>query len=181
MSNYIKTFSLLVFALLLAHQPAFGQEKFSVPSMTDNQKQQRLFFMTNYVMILGADYAKKQGQSMEDYAKFMGEQAKLTWNKEGGFDAFVRGMLYNWESYRDASKPYLKILKQSDGFIQFTLPIPIKDYFSNGNINDISFEDLMKMYEIVSQTIADHLGATYEQQLVKDGHWVEVTIKKKEK
>ena len=33
---------------------------------------------------------------MEDVANFAGEQYKTTWNKENGFEGFVRGTLYNW-------------------------------------------------------------------------------------
>ena len=29
------------------------------------------------------------------------------------------------------------------------------------------------------KTIADYLGASYEQELIEDGNWIEITIKEK--
>ena len=174
----MKHLAFILFMFIL-FKPIFGQEDFIVPSMTDTAKHQRVVYIMNYVMIAGADYAKQQGQSLEDYAKSLGDLAKTTWNKEGGFDAFVKGTLYNWESWRNSSNPSIKIIKQSEGFIQFTIPLEFNKWFEDGNIHDISFMNLMEMYAIMHKTIADYLGVSYEQKLIEDGNWIEITIKKK--
>lgn len=174
----MKHLALILFVFLLI-KPIFGQENFIVPSMTDTTKHQRVVFVMNYVMIASANYAKQQGQSIEDYAKSLGDLAKTTWNKEAGFDGFVKGTLYNWESWRVSYSPYIKIITQSEGYIQFKVPLEFNKWFEDGNIHDLSFINLMEIYAIMHKTIAEYLGASYEQELIEDGNWIEITIKEK--
>ncbi len=54
----------------------------------------------NYIMIVGADYTKSQGKSVGDFAKYLVEEAKVTWEMNIGFKSFVSCILHNWESYR---------------------------------------------------------------------------------
>ena len=174
----MKHLALILFVFLLI-KPIFGQENFIVPSMTDTAKHQRVVFGMNYMLISAANYAKQQGQSLEDYAKSFGDLGKTTWNKVAGFDGFVKGTLYNWESWRYSSSPNAKIITQSEGFIKFKIPLEFNKLFEDGNIHDISFINLMEYYAILHKTIAEYLGASYEQELIEDGNWIEITIKEK--
>jgi hypothetical protein len=158
---------------------AYSQEKFKVPNLTDAHKHHRLASQMCFVMIVGADYAKKQGDSMEAYAKHLGNLAKTSWKTEGGFDTFAKGTLYNWESLRHSTTPSMVIIKQSDDFIQFRTPSNlIKNWFKDGDLYEMSFEDVLNVLKIAHEIIADHLGVTYEQKIVDD-NWIEVTIAKK--
>ena len=173
----MKNLALILFVFLLI-KPAFGQENFIVPSMTDSVKHKRIVFMMSYTTIVGASYAIQQGQSIEDYAKYFGNLAKTTWNKEAGFDGFVKGTLYNWESGRVSYSPEIKIITQSEDYIKYKVPLHINKYFKNGNMHDISITDLLEIYAVMYKTIAEYLGTSYEQVLIEDGNCIEITIKK---
>ena len=109
----MKNLTIILFVFLLV-RPVFGQVDFNVPSMTDAAKHERILSQTNYIVIASVSYAKQQGLSLEDYAEGVGNLAKTTWNKEAGFDGFVKGTLYNWESFRTSNSPYKKYQYKRD-------------------------------------------------------------------
>ena len=146
--------------------------------MTDAQKHKRMYFIGNSALMVGANYAKSQGQTVEDFAKHFGELAKNTWNPDAGFKGFIRGTLYNWESWRISTSSTIQILKHTDNAFQFKVPIAIKQMLGGKAYYDITFEELMSMYGIIHEIIAEHLGVKYEQKLIDDGNWLEITIKK---
>lgn len=66
-------------------------------------------------------YAKSLGKSAEDACSFAGEMAKLSWNKEGGFDNFVNNMSYIWVTFNPEGTA--EILEQSEDKIVPTILI----------------------------------------------------------
>jgi hypothetical protein len=174
----MKTFFFILLTVS-AFYPAFSQEIFTVPELTDAAKHQRSVFMANYCLMAGAAVLKQQGLSIEDYANNIGDLVKTTWNKDGGYDHFVRGTLYNWESFRNSVDAGITIIKQTDYMIQFTVPINYKMWFEKGNIHEVSFDDLIMIYNVMHNKIAEYLGVEYEQKLLNDGTLAEITIAKK--
>jgi hypothetical protein len=149
-----------------------------VPEISEIQKQKQLNFSMNYMMILGADYAKSKGMSIEDYAKYLGNTVKMTWDQNGGIFGFSMGVLYNWESCRSSTSPKIEILEKSDDYVVIKTPLDIKEMIGDKGIQNISFNDLMSMYNIVFKIIAEYSGVKYEQKLIDDGKWMEITITK---
>jgi hypothetical protein len=176
----MKTKNLISAALLILFSAGLlgAQEKISVPQMTDIQKHQRCISMMNYMMIVGADYAKSQGKSVGDFAKYLGDQVKTTWDINSGFNGFIQGTLYNWESFRSATSPAIEILKQTDDYFQFKVPLEVKKFMGDKMFN-ISFQELMQVYDIAFGIIAKHLGVTYQQNVLDNGNWLEITITNK--
>ena len=155
-----------------------AQEKVTIPEMTDAQKHKRVYFILNYSLIVGASYAKTQGQTIEDFAKHFGEMSKTTWNPKAGFNGFIRGTVYNWESWRPSSCEAIVIQKQTDSIFQFKVPLEIKKMLGDKSYHNISFLELMSMYEILHKVIAKHLDVSYEQKIIENGNWIEITITK---
>ncbi len=176
----MKTKNLLYTALIFifSANSLCAQEKFSVPIVTDNQKLERMNFMTNVFIIIGADYAKSKGQSIEDYARYVGERVKTTWDINSGFSGFVNGSLYNLESIRSSTSPPIEFIKQTDNFVQFKAPLDMKKMMGENKIFDISFKELVMVYEITFKIVAEHLGVKYQQKLIENGAWIEITITK---
>ncbi len=155
-----------------------AQEKIIVPKVTDLQKQQRLVWLFNYNGMIGLNYAKSQGKTVEDYAKHFGELTKTTWDPNAGFDGFAKGMLYNWETWRLSTSPEIKITKQTNEIFQFKTPLEIKKILNDKIYHDVTFEEIMTLYRIIFEVVAKHLGVNYEQKLIDDGNWMEITITK---
>ena len=155
-----------------------AQEKITIPEMTNTQKHKRVYFIANSVLMVGANYAKAQGKTVEDFARHYGELSKYTWNIKDGYDGFVKGTLYNWESWRPSTSPAIQILKQTDKSFQFKTPLVIKQMLGGKPYYDITFEELIVMYKIIFEVIAEHLGVNYQQKLIDDGNWLEITITK---
>jgi len=155
-----------------------AQEKITVPEMTDTQKQQRLNWLFNYTAIVGINYAKSQGKTVEEYAKYFGELTKTTWDPKSGFTGFAKGMLYNWESWRSSTSPQIQIMKQTNEEFQFKSPLDLKKLLGDKTYHEVSFQELMTAYNIIFEIVAEYLGAKYEQKLIDGDKWIEITITK---
>jgi len=155
-----------------------AQEKITVPKITDLQKHQRLIYMFNHTGVVGLNYARSQGKTVEEYAKYFGEIGKKTWDPKAGFIGFSKGMLYNWESWRLSTSPEIIITKQTSETFQFKTPLDLKKVLGEEIYPGTTFQELMTMYRIIFEIEAKHLGVTYEQKLIDDGNWLEVTITK---
>jgi hypothetical protein len=177
----MKTKKLIYTALFLIFTAGLlgAQEKISVPQMTDIQKQQRLNWMGNYCIIVGANYAKAQGKSVEHYAKHFGEVAKTTWDPKKGFTGFINGTLNNWVSFCSSASPAIEITFQSDNKFVFKAPLDIKNMMAPEGIHGVSFDELMTTYRIIFEEIGKYHNCLYAQKLVAEGNWIEITITNK--
>jgi hypothetical protein len=150
--------------------------------MTDSQKHASAYYLMNYAIIITADFEKSNGRSIDDMAKHMGELFKTTWNPNESFNGFVKGVLKNWELFRTTSDPKMQIIKQTDEIFQFKTPLNINNLYLNEaykNVcKNVSAKELLSIYETIFKTIADYLGYTYQQKLLDNGNWIELTITK---
>ena len=153
---------IVLFALTIS-----AQEKFSLPELNDNQKQWRLVSQLNGMMLNQINYAKSIGKSVEDVATFAGNQFKLSWNKENGWEGYVKGCLGNWTIIRPDNK--LDILEQSDTMIRFKSKIPYARLKNNGPRYNVSHEEYMSFLKIAHKIIGEYLGASTTFEDVDDG------------
>lgn len=136
----------------------FAQEKFTVPERTVEQKFHRALYSgwTNFAA--GIMFAKSQGLSAYEYGQFVGKEFAKSWNKENGFDGFVRGMLFNYESSRFESDDEIVVKEIDDGTVIIEYPTVIfKRYFPEDNIY-VSYEDAKDCFKAVLFEIGDYLG-----------------------
>ncbi len=155
-----------------------AQDKITVTKLTDTQKHQRVIWQLNHTAIIGFKYAKSQGMTAKEYGEYFGEFSKLTWDKDGGFDGFVKGLLLNWETWRASSSKAIQIIKQTDDIFKFKTPSNLKKITESNAYIGIDYEELMTIYDGLFKTIANYLGVKYEQKIIEDGNWLEITITK---
>ena len=165
---------LVVFTSLLS-VTIMAQGKFSVPALTDLQKYQNAAIQWNASWLIHISYAKSLGKSVEDVAGFVGDQLKATFNKAGGFNGFVQGMLYTMVSL----VPYgtVEIGKQADNEIVYKVTGLYSDLREGGSVFNVNWDDYLKFIETVYSKAADYFGADYSQKDTDEG--LIVTIKKK--
>lgn len=152
-----------------------AQEKFEVPEISDAQKHSRMIGQTNAFILNFINYAKSKGDSVEDLAKFTGDQFKNGWNKENGWEGFAKGCLYNWTIITPNNK--LVILEQSDTMIKFQSKAPYMWLKNNGPQYNVSYDEYMTFLKINHKIIGEYLGADISFTEVEDG--IILTIKKK--
>ncbi|MBU8893572.1 MAG: hypothetical protein KOO66_12405 [Bacteroidales bacterium] len=168
---------LFTLSFLLCLTFVFGQN-FTVPERTIEQKHNRVVWQTYGIIISEMSYAKSLGKTAEEVSIYTGNLFKTGWNQEGGFESFVKGVLFNFESFRLASEPAIEILQQSENQIIFKVKNTSKSLFEKGDYYEVSYEEFNNWLLKVYQIIAEHMGAIYEQKEIEDD-WIEITITKK--
>ena len=152
-----------------------AQEKFVVPTPTDLEKYQSSAWQWNGAYIILINYAKSLGKSAEDAGLSVGNIVKLTWNKEIGYDGFVKSMLYIWVTY--APQGAVEIKEQTDKKIIFVVKNfypPLKESLTEYNV---TYEDYLKFLNNYVLQIAEYIGLKYSQNNTEEG--LIVTIEKK--
>ena len=152
-----------------------AQEKFAVPTPTDLEKYQSSAWQWNGAYIILINYAKSLGKSAEDAGSSVGNIVKLTWNKEIGYDGFVKSMLYIWVTY--APQGVVEIKEQADKKIIFVVKNfypPLKESLTEYNV---TYEDYLKFLNNYVLQIAEYIGLKYSQNNTEEG--LIVTIEKK--
>ena len=152
-----------------------AQEKFVVREITDTQKHSRMVGQANGIILNLISYAKSQGNSVEDVAKFTGDQFKTGWNKENGWEGFAKGCLHNWTIFTPDNK--LVILEQSETMLKFQSKTPYVWLKNNGPQYNVSYDEYMTFLKINHKIIAEYLGADISFKEVEDG--IILTVKKK--
>lgn len=144
-----------------------AQVKFTVPSLTDIQKYQIAAVQWNGSYLIQISYAKSLGKSVEDVATFVADQFKVTWNKSGGFEGFVRSMLYNMVSF--VPNGSVEITEQSDKSIMYKVTGLYSDLREGGSIFNVTYREYVKFWEIVNSRLSDSMGAKYSQKDTSEG------------
>ena len=152
-----------------------AQEKFVVPTPTDLEKYQSSAWQWNGAYIILISYAKTMGKSAEDAGSSVGDIVKVTWNKEAGYDGFVKGMLYIWVTYAPQGSVVIK--EQTDKNIIFNVKNfypPLESALTDYNV---TYDDYLKFLNNYVLQIADYIGLNYSQKNSEEG--LIVTIEKK--
>ncbi|MEN8123330.1 MAG: nuclear transport factor 2 family protein [Bacteroidota bacterium] len=123
-------------------------------------------------IIAGIAFAKSQGLSVEDYAKWQGELWKTVWDKEVGFNGLVDFAISSWT----ALSGQIEILNQSEN----NLVIKVSDIYpelktSEGLLN-VTYDELMTWTEEMMIPISEYLGCSFSLLIKDDG--VEIIINK---
>ena len=152
-------------------------QNFLIPERTTVQKHNRAVYLTYANVIPGIAYAKSTGKTVEEYAAFVGDLFKTSWNKENGFSGLVNGTLFNFESFKREQDPPMEILEQSDRKIVIKWKINYKNRFNDGPVYNVTYDEFNQWFEIVNRKIVEYFDATYKQE-VKEDDWLLIIITK---
>ena len=161
--------------LLVAVNCLNAQEKFTVPGLTSEQKQEVLY---NHVMsyaVTGISFAKTQDVAPEKYGRYVGNLFKPYWNPEDGFPAFANGMMYLLKGIHPDNE--MQIVEQNEKMVKFKLK-NVDLLFQEGPYLGISYEEMLAFsYGVISE-LADYMNVNFSHSVTED-MWYEVTIKAK--
>ncbi|GEM_PF-2570245 len=157
-----------------AKNRAFG---YKIPERTLAQKHNRSIFFANISIIVAISDAKKSGMSAVEYGNHVGNMFKTSWNRAAGFEGWVRGTLFNYESIRGDSDPPMEILSQTLDRIQFKWKINYKNMFQNDTYG-VTFEEFQASFTEIHSVIGDYLGGTYNA-VVQADDWLLITLTRK--
>jgi hypothetical protein len=161
-------------ALLLVFGSA-AQEKFSVPEVSAESKYKNMTFQLHAITTVSIKFLKEKGISVEEYGAYMGDQFKQSWNKEAGFEGYVKGTINNLLAFADNGK--VEILEQSDSMVKLKSGLIASHMKKEPKYYFTDYETYTKLYRIITERIVDHLGCKIKQTNHED-HMI-IVIKKK--
>ena len=165
---------LISFIFIAAYAICPAQE-YSIPELTSAQKHSRMLYINHNFIISTIATAKNAGVSIEDNASFVSDYVKTTWDKEAGFEGFVKGTIYNWENFRRESDPPMEIEQQTDNQITVKYKNNFMELFEKGDIFNVSYDEFMDWMIIMHRRIGEYLGGNFEMRKTKDG-WLYLVI-----
>lgn len=167
----MKKLTFIIIAVLLSIATS-AQTLFSVPEVTDLQKLQIAKGLCYNNILMGISYAKSQGITVEEYAKYGGEQIKPFY-KELGFESFVRDQLNAWV----AMVGNTEIMSQSENKIIFRISQVYPALETQGPFWNVSYAEMMKWLELIYAIPCESIGLSYSMKITDQG--AEITIEKK--
>jgi hypothetical protein len=154
MKKYLAFITCLILACSL-----FAQEKYPVPVRTGDQKHSRMIYQYWALSAAGLNFAKTHGVTPYDYGKYMGNLFAPSWGAGNNFEAYVKGMIGNWESMRLATDPGLVIKEDKDGSVSISSNDKILHrYFPEGKSYS-TYDEFREYFKGVNEPIADYMGA----------------------
>ena len=170
----MKKFFVITSALMLT-VAINGQDKFSVPVLTDLQKYQSAAWQWHGAYIGWLAYGKSLGKSVDETGKAVGDILKKSWNKDIGFEGFANAMLFICVTFVPDGQ--VEITQQSDNAIVLVVRNfnpPVKEALA---AYSVTFEEYMKLWDVVIAILAENVCLEYTQKLTDNGF--EISIRQK--
>ena len=174
--SFIKKLIIAICIILFAGF-VYGQEKFSVPEFTPEQKHNTILFQFWTMYSAGINFAKSQGISPYEYGKYLGNLFTHYWHAEAGFEGYMRGCLNNWESSRTVDERPLTIKENADGSVSVVYPKHAWKKYMPDDSPIASFEEITSGLRGIGETVANHMGCSFVMEIDKES--VIWTIQKK--
>jgi len=147
---------------------AFGQEKYAVPDVSLENKLDRTYYQLWAMFAAGIDFAEAQDMSPYEYGKYMGKVFAPSWNKDAGFEGFVKGMIYNWECFKTDQDGPLVVRVIDEGTVAIQFPtISWSKYFPEGNPYG-TFEEASECLRGLTEVIADYMDCKVKDEITAE-------------
>jgi hypothetical protein len=167
----MKRFSWIFIAVLFIG-PLHAQEGFTVPELSNEQKQEVLYNHVIAYCASGISFAKSKDVSAEDYGRYIGKLFIPFWNPEDGFGAFAGGIMYILAGLHPGNE--MEIVEQDSGMIKFKLK-NVTMAFSEGPFLGVTAQEFLDCsYGIISE-LAEHMKVDFQYEMTDEG-WYIVTL-----
>jgi hypothetical protein len=170
----MKKIIIIIVVSLFIHQ-GFSQTKYSVPRPTDIQKFQLAATQLNSSYLIQISCARSLNKEVEETGKFLGDQLASTWNRAGGFDGLVQGVMYIMITL----VPYgsVDITDQSRDSVVFLVAGLLPELKEGGTFYGVTYQEYLRFWNSAFSRLSEKFGAEYIQKDTDDG--LKVTIRKK--
>lgn len=144
---------------LLMAGSLLAQDKYPIPVRTGDQKHSRMVYQYWSLTAGGINFAITHGVTPYDYGKYMGSLFAPSWGAGNDFEAYIKGMIGNFESMRLTSDPALVVKEDKNGSVSiFTNDKIIHRYFPEGK-GYVTYNEFIEYFKGISEPIADYMGA----------------------
>jgi len=118
-------------------------------------------------------YARTLGKSPEDLGKFYAERAKKRWAAELNYEDFQNTVVNNFRN--GTPKEGFTIHEEDSDHVVFTSSGMVSNLKKNGTLNEVTYEEYLKLDETFWTEVGDHVGADFSEEITDQGLKVSVT------
>ena len=144
----------------------YAQEKFAVPEVTPEQKQEILYNHLIAYDLAGIRFAKSQGVSPQEYGEYIGKLFKPYWNPAEGFPAFANGMLFILTGMYPENE--IQIVRQSENMLEFKLK-NVDLSFKKGPMYNITYDEFLACSYGTISVLAEYMNVEFSHKMM--GEW----------
>ena len=156
--------SLTIIICLVLTASLIAQEKYPVPVRTADQKHGRALFQFYSCLAAGISFAKAHGVTPYEFGKYMGNLYAPSWGAGNDYEAFVKGSIYNFESFRHVTDAALVVEENKDGSVSIIMNDKMwHKYFPEGK-GYASYGEFNECMKGLMEPISNHMGATLSKE-----------------
>ena len=168
----MKKWSLLALGLFVAC--SLLAQDLVVPRLTQEQKEDVLYQHVMAYAITGISFAKSEGNTPEEYGRFIGKSFSSLWDPSAGYDMFAGQLMYILAGLHPDNQ--MEIVEQDGKMIRFRMK-NVDLFFQNGPVFDVTYQEFLDCsYGIISE-LAGYMGVDFSHRM--EGEWYEVTFREK--
>ena len=119
-----------------------AQEAFIVPELSLTEKLEFMVGETDGFVLSSISYAKSEGKSVEDVASYTGKLFAELWDKDGGFNALVNGVLHNIVCINGKAV----ILEQSETMVKISTSAFYPYLQKRGSLFNVTYDEYVKFH-----------------------------------
>lgn len=168
-----KILSLVILVFLFAQISA--QDGFTVPQVSQQEKEQILYNHVIAYAVTGISFAKSKGVSAEEYGRYIGKLFAPMWNPDDGFGALASGMMYILAGMHPNNE--MTIIDQNKNMVKFKMK-NVTMAFGQGPFLGVTEKEFLDCSYGVIDELAKRMNAEFKHKMGEDG-WYEVMLKAK--
>ena len=149
-----------------------------VPALSVYDKHERAINLYYKNILANIAIAREQGLSIKKHATSVGRLYESCLGDQSGFDAFVSGIVLNFETFRFRYDYPLEIIENTGDRVLLKWKNNYEGWFDDGPYLGVTYQELTQWFEIFYNTIAEINNATVTYERI-EGDWILVTIEKK--
>lgn len=165
----------VIFSLSISLLSAYGQEQFSVPVMSEQEKINALASSWNTLNLYLISHGKSLGKSIEEIATFTSDLYIAGMDKSVGFEGYAKGLIQGWVGTAPAGK--VEITEQTGDKVVIRVTNFFNRLKEQRTIHNVSYQEYIRYLEFRGNRVFGVLGGTYSIMDSKEG--LIITMQKK--
>ena len=131
------------------------------------------YYLVDWAALDMIQYAKSLGKSPEDIGKFFAERAKKDWAAELAYEDYQNAIVNNFRNR--TPKDGFTIHEEDSDHVVFTSSGMVSNLKKNGTLNEVTYEEFLKLGETFWTEVGDHVGADFSKEITDQGLKVSLT------
>jgi|GEM_PF-5105944 len=149
-----------------------AQTEYSVAAPTMEEKFNMTKLVMNNTFLAHITVAKNAGMTAEEFGRKCGAVFIPVWDENGGYEPFVKFILYDWACTADD----VQIIEQSDEKLDVMVSSFYQPVEEQGVLFGSSIEDFTAYFNGVMNEIAEHYNQSFEMTREEEGYRVVITL-----